>query len=223
MIQKFMLLFCFSLTLGQASISAQRFQVQLLGGFAGAIPIFNSPELITRSAFVSYDSVPSIQLGLAVQMNLKKGFHVRLEGNYRSYRTFFSLEQKGSGPLPISSIGNIYNEKLSISLLPGYSRKIFQKNAWTNHVYAFAGPTLEFELDNTYSYTFRFPDSYNISHDPGVKTGAVGGIGMNLRWKKIGILVELRGGFSGKSVENPLIPKVSYRHVAFLGGLSLDL
>lgn len=87
-----------------------------------------------------------IPSGVTVNARVAKRFHLRLDGNYRAYRTFFNTEQPSQG-LSNYVIGNLYNEKFNFSLLPEYRLMLAQGTLIKMPGYVFAGPALSFEVE----------------------------------------------------------------------------
>jgi hypothetical protein len=223
MTSKVLLPLFFFVALFDASVQAQGLQFQAHMGYTGSSAHFKGTEFIERSSLVLTDSVPGAQFGFALQYQFKRGITARLEANYRQYRTSYTLERDVAGPIAETSIGNIFNEKLMLAALLGYSKQVFSTGNWSNHLYGFAGPSISLELDNTYSSTYRFPVYYEFVTDAGPVLGGMVGLGANLRWKYLGIFAELRGGLTGATEENPLLPAVGYRYYSLLAGVTLNL
>lgn len=208
------------------SLSAQRIQLQLqVGTNASEARIQNSDAgYIDRETATYFDTLP-VQLGLGVKIKLLRNFYVRLDGNYKAYRTFFRVEENTNG-VPRYVLGNLYNEKYTYSLLPEYQHTFLDGGRIKLPVYVFGGPVFSLERDKNYS------ENYIISGGSETILGAVRpetqsgwslGLGCNPKWKRLGIMLEGRLQRIGYQKEGIVPGKIAYQHFSFITGITVDL
>ena len=202
------------------SAEAQRYQLQFQfgGNFSKATIQDNGQSLRETSTF--YDTIGNAQFGLAFRARLQKNFYLRLDGNFRAYRTFFNTQDKSSvGDRYI--LGNLISEKFNVSLLPEY------RFAVSTHPYVFAGPVLSFERKKNYSRSFLIENgSQTIVGEikPDAQAGWSVGAGINPRlFRFLGLLVETRYTRFGYSNEDIPVGKIAYGHFTVMLGLSVGL
>ena len=175
-----------------------------------------------RRTSTDFDTISNTQWGFAVNARIVKNFHLRLDGNYRAYRTFFNTEQPSQG-LSNYIIGNLYNEKFNFSLLPEYRLMLVKGGPIQMPVYIFAGPVLSFEVEENYADTYTFPDNYRTAIKPDPQGGWCVGLGINPKWRRFGLLAEVRYTRLNYANEGLLVGEIGYQHLTFMTGLSVDL
>jgi hypothetical protein len=204
---------------------AQRLQLQLMGG-----PVYSEAK-VAGSSIDSYDtdilndsSLSQIQLGLSANLKLFKRFRLRVEGNYYEYQTNFSVKYENNSGF---ASGFLINEKISLAVMPEYRIPITENNL---SVYGFGGLIGAYEKGDSYAYTngFRtswgpFPALYEIARKPETAIGWNAGLGLNLRFGRVGLMAEARYSHSQGVEENNLVGDFKYSHFAVLGGLTFDL
>lgn len=205
-------------------LDAQRLQLQIQTGenFSEAHIKDNGQSVRETSTF--WDTVPGSQLGLALNARIYQKFYLRLDGNYRAYRTFFRTEEVVPGGNTNYILGNLYNEKFSVSLLPEYRLQLTKKPGKIQVPgYVFAGPVLSFERGKNFVYTLDVPTSYNSTNEVDPQAGWSVGAGINPKWSILGLLVEARYTRFGYAEESLAVGKIAYNHFTFMFGLSVDL
>lgn len=223
-INKWLLLFFLLFTF--VNLKAQRVQLQMqIGINASEARIQNSDVgYISRETATYFDTLP-MQLGLGAKVKVFRNFYVRLDGNYKAYRTFFSVEESTGGVSKFVS-GNLFNEKYSYSLMPEYQYTFLRGQRVELPVYGFAGPVFSFEKEKNYSDNYLFSGgstSFPNAVKPDAQLGWSLGLGCNPKWKRIGIMLEgrlLRIGFEQEGI---LPGKIAYQHFTLMTGITYDL
>ncbi|HOY06278.1 MAG TPA: hypothetical protein PLO67_12800 [Saprospiraceae bacterium] len=221
---KWLILSFFLVTVG--NVQAQRIQLQIQAGVNASEARIKDSDAgyLSRETITFFDTLP-VQLGVGVKIKVFRNFYVRLDGNYKAYRTFFEVEESMGG---VSSyvLGNLYNEKYSYSLLPEYQHTFLQGKRIEFPVFGFAGPVFSFEKGNNYSYNDVIDGGSAVflnAVKPDVQTGWSLGLGCNPKWKRWGLLLEgrlLRIGYQEESI----IPgRIGYQHFTFMSGITYDL
>lgn len=215
-----LLLLFFSIT----TATAQRFQIQLGAGVNFSEALLHSDALSRERTSIFYDSIGNIQLSLGVNARLFGQFHLRAEGNYKIFRTFYDFETPGTGG-PIAVLGNLYKENWTISLLPEYRFNLVKPARFELPLYAFAGPVLSVEQAKNYSYSLVIHNGASEVFDAVKPDAALGwsiGAGINPKWRRLGFLAEMRYTRTSSTTEGALIPKVSFGHFALIAGLTFN-
>ena len=205
-------------------VDAQRLQVQVqVAGNNSEAHIQDNGQSV-RETRTFWDTVPGSQLGLALNARIYKKFYLRLDGNYRAYRTFFRTEEVVPGGNTNYILGNLYNEKFNVSLLPEYRLQLTKKSGKVQVPgYVFAGPVLSFERGKNYVYTLDVPTSYTSTNEVNPAAGWSVGAGINPKWAIFGLLFEARYTRFGYAEESLAVGKIAYNHLTFMFGLSIDL
>ncbi len=201
---------------------AQRLQVQLQVGANFSEGLIKDNGQSLRQTSTDFDTISNTQWGFAVNARIAKNFHLRLDGNYRAYRTFFNTEQPSQG-LSNYVIGNLYNEKFNFSLLPEYRLMVAQGALIKMSGYVFAGPVLSFEVEKNYADTYTFTDTYKTAFKPDPQGGWCVGLGINPKWRRFGLLAEVRYTRLNYANEGLIIGELGYEHFTLMTGLSVDL
>lgn len=201
---------------------AQRLQVQFQVGANFSEGLIKDNGQSLRETITHFDTIPGAQLGLAVNARIIKNFHLRVDANYRAYRTTFRTEQPSQG-LTNYVLGNLYSEKFNFSLLPEYRFMLTQDALIKIPGYVFAGPVLSFEVGENYADTYTFPDTYRTAIKPDPQGGWCVGLGINPKWRRFGLLAEVRYTRSNYANEGLLIGEMGYQHLTVMTGLSVDL
>jgi len=204
---------------------AQRLQVQAHVGFNASEALIQDGGQTVRETSTYFGTIPGAHLGLSLNGRLTQHFYLRLDGNYRAYRTFFRTEQ------PVSTgtrytLGNLYNEKFNISLLPEYRFHLAKKNRFQTPVYVFAGPVIAFEAGNNYQESYIFSTGSTtlmLSNKPDAQLGWSLGGGINPKWERWGILFELRYTRFGYANEGIPPGELAYEHFTGAIGLTVDI
>ena len=204
---------------------AQRLQVQFQVGMNASEAFIEDNGQLNRETATFYDTINNIQLGLAVNAQIFKNFHLRLDGNYRAYRTFFETEEQlGLGKRYI--LGNLYSEKFNVSLLPEYRLHLSKSGRVQVPVYAFAGPVLSFEKEKNYADAYLIENGSMLIRSeikPKVQSGWCFGAGVNPKWRRWGLLAEFRYTRFAYSNEDLPVGKMAYEHFTFMTGITIDL
>ncbi len=206
---------------------AQRLQVQFQVGAnvsEGFIKDNGQPLRETRTFF---DTISNLQFGVALHAKVFRNFHLRLDGNYRAYRTFFNTQEPESGGGTRSVLGNLYNERFNFSLLPEYRFKLAEGGRFQMPIYAFAGPVLSVEKGKNYSDSYVFggfsPLTIRTEFESDAQAGWCVGGGINPKLGRWGLLAEIRYTRLGYANEGLIVGDIAYEHFTFMMGLSVDL
>lgn len=206
---------------------AQRLQVQLQVGANASEGFIKDNGQSLRETGTFFDTVPNAQLGIALHAKVFKNFHLRLDGNYRAYRTTFRTEEPASGGGTRYALGNLYNERFNFSLLPEYRFKLSEGDRFQMPIYAFAGPVLSVEKGKNYSdsYVIGGLNSVTIRTEikPDAQAGWCLGAGINPKLGRWGLLAEMRYTRLGYANEGLVVGDIAYEHFTFMAGLSVDL
>lgn len=206
-------------------IVAQRLQVQAYSGFNASEAFIKDMGQTVRETSTFFDTMPNSQLGIAFNGRLTQHFHLRLDGNYRAYRTFFRTEEQTSNGTRYI-LGNLYNEKFSVSLLPEY-RFTLAKNAHAQlPAYIFVGPAMTFEVNDNYQDSYVFGNgstTFNGSIKPDAQWGWSIGGGVNPKWHRWGVMLEVRYNRFGYAKEGIPVGKIAYEHLTGSLGLTVDI
>ena len=201
---------------------AQRLQVQFQVGANASEGFIKDNGQSLRETGTYFDTISHVQLGVALHAKVFRNFHLRLDGNYRAYRTFFNTEQPSQG-LSNFVLGNLYNERFNFSLLPEYRFKLAEGGQVQMPIYAFAGPVFSFEKGKNYSDTYTFLQTYRTEIKPDPQSGWCFGAGINPKWRRLGLMLELRYTRLGYANEGLIVGDIAYEHLTFMTGLSVDL
>jgi hypothetical protein len=166
-----------------------------------------------------------MQIGLGVKVKVYRNFYVRLDGNYKAYRTFFEVEESIVGGSKYV-LGNLYNEKYSYSLLPEFQYTLMRGHLIELPVYVFGGPVLSIEKDKNYSENTLIDGGIETilgAVKPDNQTGWSIGLGCNPKWKKWGLTLEGRLLRIGYQEEGITPGKIAYQHFTFMTGITYDL
>ena len=199
------------------SAEAQRYQLQFQIGanFSEASIQDNGQSLRETSTF--YDTIGNAQFGLAFHAQVRKNFYLRLDGNYRAYRTFFNTKEES----PLRYIlGNLISEKINISLLPEYRFGVI------THPYGFAGPVLSLERKKTFSSSYLIQNGSQptvTEIKPDAQLGWCIGVGVNPQFGRFGLLLETRYTRFPYSNEGLPVGEIAYKHFTVLFGLTVNV
>ena len=208
-----------------STATAQRFQVQLGAGVNFSEAFLHGDGLSRERTSIFYDSIGNIQLSLGLNARLFGQFHLRAEGNYKNFRTFYDFETPGTGG-PIAVLGNLYKENWTISLLPEYRFNLVQPGRFELPLYAFAGPVLSVEQAKNYSYSLVIHNGASDVFDAVKPDAALGwsiGAGINPKWRRLGALAETRYTRTSAVSEGGVIPKISFGHLTLVAGLTVNI
>lgn len=204
---------------------AQRLQVQAHVGFNASEAFIRDNGQAVRETGTDFDTIPNTHLGLSLNAQLAKRFHLRLDGNYRAYRTSFRTEEQTATGTRYM-LGNLYNEKFNVSLLPEYRFPLVTKNRFQAPAYVFAGPVMVFESGKNYQDSYVFGNSsttLRLSTQPDAQLGFSIGGGINPKWNRWGLLFELRYTRFGYANEGLPVGELAYEHFTGTFGLSVDI
>jgi len=203
----------------------QRLQVQLHAGPNFSEAFLHDDALSARETSIFYDSIGDIQLGLAVNLKVFKHLHVRLDGNYKNFRTFFQTESSGFGGERIV-LGNLYKENWTFSVLPEFRINVLKKAAFELPLYAFAGAAFSFEQGKNFVYALVIQngsETYETTTKPDVAGAWSVGAGINPKWRRFGLLGEGRYTRTSPVSEGGPVSPFSFGHFTLLFGLTFDL
>lgn len=220
-------LFFFFFLVPFANLTAQRIQLQMqIGTNASEARIQNTGTgYLSRETITFFDTLP-VQLGLGVKIKAYRNFYVRLDCNYKAYRTYFSAVQGKAAGGSRSVLGNLYNEKYSYSLLPEFQYTPLRGHRIEFPVYVFGGPVFSVEKDKNYSENYLFDGGSLIilaATKPDPQTGWSIGLGCNPKWKRLGLMLEGRLLRIGYQTEGIVPGKIAYQHFTLMTGITYDL
>jgi hypothetical protein len=204
---------------------AQRLQVQAHVGFNASEAFIRDKGQTVRETGTYFDTIPNAHLGLSLSTQLTKHFYLRLDGNYRAYRTSFRTEEQTSTGVRYM-LGNLYNEKFNLSLLPEYRFRLATKNRFQAPAYVFAGPVMMFESGKNYQESYVFGNgsaTFGSSAKPDAQFGFSVGGGINPKWNRWGLLFELRYTRFGYAEEGIPVGELAYEHFTGAFGLTVDI
>ncbi len=201
---------------------AQRLQVQFQVGGNFSEGLIKDNGQSVRETGTYFDTISNVQFGVALNAKIFKNFHLRLDGNYRAYRTSFNTEQPSQG-LSNFVLGNLYSERFNIALLPEYRLMLAQAGPIKMPAYVFAGPVFSFEKGKNYSDTYTFTQTYRTEIKPDPQGGWSIGGGINPKWRRFGLMFEMRYTRLGYVNEGLIVGDIAYEHFTFMTGLSVDL
>lgn len=207
------------------ALHAQRLQLQVHTGWNASEAFIKDQGQSKRETLTYYDTVPKSQYGIALNLRLIRSWHLRVEGNYRQYRTFFEMQQPGLGG-PATLLGNLYNEKYTLSLLPEYRRVFFPDKPVQLPVYAYVGLAMSQEKGKNYQYVNIINNGLLIitdSFEADTQWGTSVGMGINPKWKRVGGLLDLRFSRMAYANEAGLVGELAYNHFTVALGLTFDL
>lgn len=222
---RFFCLVVFVLLTGLSPLYAQRFQLQLGIGANFSEAFLHDDGLSRERTSIFYDSIGNIQLSLGVNARLFGQFHLRAEGNYKNFRTFYDFEMPGTGG-SFAVLGNLYKENWTVSLLPEYRFNLVKPDRFELPLYAFAGPVLSVEQAKNYSYSLVIHNGASDVFEavkPDASLGWSIGAGINPKWRRLGALAEMRYTRTAAAVEGAVIPEVSFGHFTLAAGLTFNL
>lgn len=220
-------LFFFFFLVPFANLTAQRIQLQMqIGTNASEARIQNTGTgYLSRETITFFDSLP-VQLGLGVKIKAYRNFYIRLDCNYKAYRTFFDAEERIAVGGSRVVLGNLYNEKYSYSLLPEFQYTLLRGRRIEFPVYVFGGPVFSVEKGKNYSENYLFDvSSVTIlgAIKPDLQTGWSIGLGCNPKWKRLGLMLEGRLLRIGYQKEGIIPGKIAYQHFTLMTGITYDL
>lgn len=209
-------LFFFVLT----AISAQKFEIQLFTGPCSGFANVRKPTYPDLQAVVYNDS-SILRSGFAVKLKFKNRFRLRTGLDLYRYRTEYYTP---GFPNPAGG-GNLYNEKITLSLLPEYQFSQHQFKHVGLEWYGFAGLDVGLEIGKNWSYNYVFDQinySYTDERKPDPSVGISAGTGGQLHYKHLGFMSELRYSGIITGGENPLFGRFRYHWFSFLFGLTFQ-
>ena len=221
-----LLLLSFFLLFNLADAAAQRLQIQVHAGgnFSKARIQDSESGYVSRETATFFDTLP-VQLGLGVKIKAFRHFYLRVDGSYKAYRTYFYAELP-DGSLPKYITGNLYNEKFIYSLLPEFQYKIMSSRRFELPAYVFAGPVLSFERKTNYSINYQIYGGVSAVErtiKPLPQSGWSVGLGLNPKWRRLGLLLEGRLLRIGYQDEGTFVGKIAYQHFTVMYGITYDL
>lgn len=206
--------------------AAQRIQIQAQVGanFSKARIQDIETGYDSRETATYFDTLP-VQLGLGVKIKAFRHFYVRVDGSYKAYRTYFHAEQQ-DGSVSKYITGNLFNEKYTCSLLPEFQYTLINGKRFELPVYVFTGPVLSFEKEKNFSYNYLISNglsAFENAIEPDNQTGWSFGLGVNPKWRRLGLLLEGRLLRIGYQEEGALVGKIGYQHFTVMSGITYDL
>lgn len=223
--RRLLLLLSLSAFLGAAPLSAQRLQLQLSVGTNFSEAFLHDDALPRKETSVFYDSIGNAQFGLGLHARVYRGLHLRAELNYKNFRTFYDFTPTG-GSAQATVLGNLYKENWTVSVLPEFRVNLLKPGDFSLPVYAFVGPVFSFEQAKNFSQsTIIDGGAVDVldETDPDMAPGWSVGAGLNPKWRRLGVLAELRYTRTAAVSEGGPLPTLSFEHFAVLAGLTFDL
>jgi hypothetical protein len=198
-------------------LQAQKFEIQIFTGpSVGSVKIKQGPAQKFEGAI--YNDSSYLRTGLAFNMKIHNRFRLRLGADYYQYRTYFHTPESEKN----WAIGNLYNEKFTISVLPElrFNDRSLKKIHW--QWYLFAGLNLGLEQDKNWSEYVSFQNSYDTALKPDISTGLSGGVGVHAHYKHFGLMLENRFDGVNSNKEKSEIGDLRYFWYSCLLGLTFQ-
>lgn len=218
---------CFSLLIFLPLSSSQRLQVQLSYGANFSEAHFEKNNLAeSETAPVVYDSIGNTQLGLGLNIRLHKNIHLRLDANYKIFQTGYTTNTSDLN-LGRFTQGSLLKENLVLSLMPEYRLWPKTSGKFAFPLYLFGGGLLSLERKNNYYEYTTLQNLVLTEHSgeakPDAAFGWCLGFGLNPKWDRFGLLLEMRYSRMAAVSELVVVPKMSFEHFSLMAGLTVDL